>query len=84
MGPAVENRLQSYEDTGRVFLLPEPLPTDALPPPQLMGIEQQWANHVDLLGLRLDRRLSFVAHTARLRERLGPKTLDLRRWTWAF
>ena len=59
-------------------------PLDSLPPPQLMGVEQHWSATVDLLGLRLDRRLSLVAHTNRLRERLAPRALDLRRWTWAY
>ena len=59
-------------------------PLDPLHPPTLMGVEQRWSEHVDLLGFRFDRRLSFTAHAARLRERLGPRTLDLRRWTWAF
>ena len=49
-----------------------------------MGVAQEWQRSVDLLGLRLDRRLSLVAHTTRLRERLGPRALDLRRWTWAY
>ena len=57
---------------------------DDLPPPQLFGVEHEWRRTVDLLGLRLDRRLSLVAHTTRLRERLGPRALELRRWTWAF
>ena len=59
-------------------------PLDALQPPHLMGVEQRWSETVDLLGLRLDRRLSLVAHTSRLRERLGPRALTLRRWTWAY
>ena len=49
-----------------------------------MGAEQSWAPTVDLLGIRFDRRLSLVAHSARLRERLGPRVLALRRWTWAY
>ena len=59
-------------------------PLDALAPPQLLGVEQTWANCVDLLGVRLARRLSFAAHVRRQQERLAPRILDLRRWTWAY
>ena len=59
-------------------------PLDALAPPRLMGVEHQWSRAIDLLGVRLDRRLSLSAHVRRLQERLGPRILDLRRWTWAY
>ena len=59
-------------------------PLDQLAPPHLMGVEQQWSRTVDLLGVRLDRRLSLNAHVRRLQEKLGPRILDLRRWTWAY
>ena len=59
-------------------------PLDALDPQQLLGVQQEWSPTVDLLGVRLDRRLSLSAHVRRLRERLGPRILDLRRWTWAY
>ena len=59
-------------------------PLDSLAPQHLLGVRQEWAPSVDLLGVRLDRRLSFAAHLRRLQERLGPRILDLRRWTWAY
>jgi hypothetical protein len=55
-----------------------------LPPPRLMGAQLSWARHVDLLGVRLDRRLSFTAHARRLTQRLGPRIADLRRWAWTY
>jgi hypothetical protein len=51
---------------------------------QLMGRTVPWSRTVDLLGVRLDRRLSFCAHVEHLGRRLGPRIADLRRWTWAY
>jgi len=59
-------------------------PLDDLSPPHLLGVEQTWAEHVDLLGVRLDRRLSLIAHTNRLQQKVAPRALQLRQWTWAY
>jgi hypothetical protein len=57
---------------------------DLLAPPRVLGVELHWAPTVDLLGVRLDRRLSFAAHVRRATQRLAPKIASLRRWTWAY
>lgn len=49
-----------------------------------MGTQLSWAPTVDLLGVRLDRRLSLLPHVRWLAERIGPRILSLRRWTWAY
>ena len=59
-------------------------PTADLQPQLLLGAHVDWADHVDLLGLRFDRRLQLLPHAQRLAERLGPRCLELRRWSWAF
>ena len=58
-------------------------PSQDLQPPVLLGTQLSWADHVDLLGLRLDLLL-LLPHAQRLASRLGPRCLDLRRWSWAF
>jgi hypothetical protein len=54
-------------------------PTGALDAPSFGGANLQWAAHVDLLGVRLDRRLTFHPHAQELRRRLSLRTLQLQR-----
>lgn len=59
-------------------------PPDALGTPHLLDTDLRWSDSVDLLGVRLDRRLQLLPHANRLAARLWPRIQDLRRWTWAF
>ena len=54
-------------------------PDGALEPPRFNGTELSWAVHVDLLGIRLDRRLSFHPYAQEIARRLSPRTQELQR-----
>ena len=47
------------------------------------GAQLEWAEHLDLLGVRLDRLLRFKQHAVHLCQRLRPTVLELRRLTAA-
>ena len=47
--------------------------------PFFSGIELRWSQHLDLLGVRLDRELRFGPHAQWVSGRVAPRTLDLRR-----
>ena len=46
---------------------------------QLLGEPLVWRDHLDLLGVRLDRQLHFHFHALRLAARVAPRILALRR-----
>lgn len=54
-------------------------PPGALDAPSFNGTELHWAAHVDLLGVRLDRRLTFQPHAREITRRLSPRVQELQR-----
>ncbi|MEL7308559.1 MAG: reverse transcriptase family protein, partial [Pseudomonadota bacterium] len=56
-----------------------PLPATWTPDVQLLGEPLVWRDHLDLLGVRLDRQLHFTPHALRLAARVAPRSLALRR-----
>ena len=47
-----------------------------------LGQEIPWSPHLDLLGVRLDRRLQFLPHCRQLTARCGARVQQLRRLMW--
>jgi exonuclease III len=47
--------------------------------PSFAGTELSWSHHLDLLGVRVDRRLVFRHHAMRVASRAAPRSLELRR-----
>ena len=47
--------------------------------PRFAGTELRWSQHLDLLGVRLDRGLRFGPHAQRVASRSAPRTQELRR-----
>ena len=56
-----------------------PLPSTWTPDVQFLGEPLVWRDHLDLLGVRLDRQLHFQPHALRLAARVAPRALALRR-----
>ena len=54
---------------------------EQLQTPVLSGVRLTWESFVDLLGVRLDRKLSLLPHVRRAVTRLTPRLLELRRLT---
>ena len=54
-----------------------------LPSVSFDGAQLEWAAHLDLLGVRLDRMLRFRQHAVNVCQRLRPTVLELRRLTAA-
>lgn len=51
--------------------------------PVLCGVQLSWESSVDLLGIRLDRKLSLLQHARRAAQRLAPRLLELRRLSFS-
>ena len=51
--------------------------------PAFGGQQLSWVRSVDVLGVRLDRRLSLLDHVRRAVQRLSPRLLELRRLTFS-
>ena len=62
-----------------LFSRRKPLPPQWTPPVAFLGEPLAWSQHIDLLGVRLDRRLHFAPHAARVTSRVAPRVLALRR-----
>lgn len=54
-------------------------PEGALDAPSFGSTELRWAAHVDLLGVRLDRRLTFLPHAEEVIHRMSPRVRELQR-----
>lgn len=50
-----------------------------MPSVEFLGEPLAWSEHLDILGVRLDRRLHFYPHAVRLAARVAPRILALRR-----
>ena len=61
------------------FSRQRPLPATWTPDVQFLGEPLVWRDHLDLLGVRLDRQLHFHPHALRLAARVAPRALALRR-----
>ena len=52
---------------------------EQLAAPVFCGLQLTWRDEVDLLGVRLDRRLSLLRHVRRTSQRVAPRILHLQR-----
>ena len=57
--------------------------TDQLEAPRFGTVQLRWADYVDLLGVRLDRKLSLLRHARRTPGRVLPRILELRRLSFS-
>jgi hypothetical protein len=52
--------------------------TDQFDKPSFMGVDLTWGPHLDLVGVRVDRRRVFRHHAIRAARKAAPRSLELR------